>query len=62
MLGKGVDRHLFCLYVVSRYLEEDSPFLEKVLSEPWKLSTSQVMLLCIKRAFSYLSPLIQQAP
>ncbi|XP_014663776.1 PREDICTED: carnitine O-palmitoyltransferase 1, liver isoform-like isoform X2 [Priapulus caudatus] len=41
MLGKGVDRHLFCLYVVSRYLEEDSKFLEKVLSEPWKLSTSQ---------------------
>eukprot|EP00095_Tigriopus_kingsejongensis_P011758 snap_masked-scaffold241_size241811-processed-gene-1.4 protein:Tk11758 transcript:snap_masked-scaffold241_size241811-processed-gene-1.4-mRNA-1 annotation:"carnitine o-palmitoyltransferase liver isoform-like isoform 1" len=48
MTGKGVDRHLFCLYVVSKYLEEGSPFLEvseldgqKVLSEPWRLSTSQ---------------------
>lgn len=30
MCGKGVDRHLFCLYVVSKYLEVDSPFLNKV--------------------------------
>ncbi|CAG5119940.1 unnamed protein product, partial [Candidula unifasciata] len=41
MTGKGVDRHLFCLYVVSKYLGVDSPFLAKALSEPWKLSTSQ---------------------
>ncbi|XP_031847255.1 carnitine O-palmitoyltransferase whd isoform X2 [Nomia melanderi] len=41
MSGKGIDRHLFCLYVVSKYLEVDSPFLKEVLSEPWKLSTSQ---------------------
>lgn len=41
MCGKGIDRHLFCLYVVSKYLEVDSPFLKKVLSEPWRLSTSQ---------------------
>ncbi|VDO98710.1 unnamed protein product [Soboliphyme baturini] len=41
MCGKGVDRHLFCLYVVDRYLELDSPFLKEVLSEPWLLSTSQ---------------------
>ncbi|XP_045462962.1 carnitine O-palmitoyltransferase 1, liver isoform isoform X2 [Harmonia axyridis] len=41
MCGKGIDRHLFCLYVVSKYLEVDSPFLQEVLSEPWKLSTSQ---------------------
>jgi carnitine O-palmitoyltransferase 1 len=41
MTGKGVDRHLFCLYVVSRYLEIDTPFLKEVLSEPWRLSTSQ---------------------
>ncbi len=27
MTGQGVDRHLFCLYVVSKYLEIDSPFL-----------------------------------
>ncbi|OQV22485.1 Carnitine O-palmitoyltransferase 1, liver isoform [Hypsibius exemplaris] len=41
MSGKGIDRHLFCLYVVSRYLEIESPFLKEVLSEPWRLSTSQ---------------------
>ncbi|XP_062990523.1 carnitine O-palmitoyltransferase 1, muscle isoform isoform X2 [Elgaria multicarinata webbii] len=41
MTGAGIDRHLFCLYVVSRYLGLDSPFLAKVLSEPWRLSTSQ---------------------
>ncbi|CAF3405044.1 unnamed protein product [Rotaria sp. Silwood1] len=42
MSGKGIDRHLFCLYVVSKYLNLDSPFLHQVLQEPWKLSTSQV--------------------
>lgn len=41
MCGNGIDRHLFCLYVVSKYLEVDSPFLKEVLSEPWRLSTSQ---------------------
>ncbi len=41
MTGKGIDRHLFCLYVMSRYLKLESPFLAKVLGEPWKLSTSQ---------------------
>uniref|UniRef100_A0A8C4HQ95 Carnitine O-palmitoyltransferase 1, muscle isoform n=1 Tax=Dicentrarchus labrax TaxID=13489 RepID=A0A8C4HQ95_DICLA len=41
MTGSGIDRHLFCLYIVSKYLGVDSPFLTKVLSEPWKLSTSQ---------------------
>ena len=41
MAGNGVDRHLFTLYVVSKYLNVDSPFLKEVLSEPWRLSTSQ---------------------
>nr|XP_023654255.1 carnitine O-palmitoyltransferase 1, liver isoform-like [Paramormyrops kingsleyae] len=41
MTGSGIDRHLFCLYVVSQYLGIESPFLSKVLSEPWRLSTSQ---------------------
>ncbi|XP_074872180.1 palmitoyl thioesterase CPT1C isoform X1 [Carettochelys insculpta] len=41
MTGGGIDRHLFCLYVVSKYLGVDSPFLRQVLSEPWGLSTSQ---------------------
>ncbi|XP_056285212.1 carnitine O-palmitoyltransferase 1, liver isoform-like isoform X2 [Pseudoliparis swirei] len=41
MTGAGIDRHLFCLYVVSKYLRVESPFLKQVLSEPWRLSTSQ---------------------
>uniref|UniRef100_A0A665VFD6 carnitine O-palmitoyltransferase n=2 Tax=Echeneis naucrates TaxID=173247 RepID=A0A665VFD6_ECHNA len=41
MTGAGIDRHLFCLYVVSKYLGVDSPFLKEVLAEPWRLSTSQ---------------------
>lgn len=41
MTGQGIDRHLFCLYVMSKYLKIDSPFLNKVLQEPWRLSTSQ---------------------
>ncbi|KAM6937719.1 carnitine O-palmitoyltransferase 1, liver isoform 2-T2 [Xenentodon cancila] len=44
MVGQGIDRHLFCLYVVSKYLGEESPFLKEVLSEPWRLSTSQTPL------------------
>lgn len=72
MTGQGIDRHLFCLYVVSKYLGEDSAFLKEVwrgatlpfvdwrchwhwcenstndafqvLSEPWRLSTSQTPL------------------
>lgn len=31
MCGKGIDRHLFCLYVISKYLEVDSPFLKEVI-------------------------------
>uniref|UniRef100_A0A8B9JH82 carnitine O-palmitoyltransferase n=1 Tax=Astyanax mexicanus TaxID=7994 RepID=A0A8B9JH82_ASTMX len=41
MTGAGIDRHLFCLYVVSKYLGIESPFLKEALSEPWRLSTSQ---------------------
>lgn len=38
---QGVDRHIFGLYVVMRYLEEKSPFLEKILPPVYELSTSQ---------------------
>lgn len=41
MTGAGIDRHLFCLYVASRLLGVQSPFLAQVLAEPWRLSTSQ---------------------
>ncbi|XP_045458600.1 carnitine O-palmitoyltransferase 1, muscle isoform [Melitaea cinxia] len=44
MAGRGIDRHLFCLYVVSKYLELESPFLQEVFNEPWRLSTSQTPL------------------
>lgn len=30
MTGAGIDRHLFCLYVVSKYLGSESPFLKEV--------------------------------
>jgi len=42
LLGQGVDRHLFCLYVVSYgLLGIKSSFLEKALGFKWGLSTSQ---------------------
>lgn len=44
MCGGGVDRHLFALYVVLRYLEEESPFMNKVMPPTYLLSTSQTPL------------------
>ncbi|KAF8561897.1 hypothetical protein P879_06782 [Paragonimus westermani] len=41
MTGKGIDRHLFCLYVVARHLGIESPFLQEAVRQPWQLSTSQ---------------------
>lgn len=41
MTGSGIDRHLFCLYVVSKYKQVESPFLQRALKTPWRLSTSQ---------------------
>lgn len=41
MNSRGVDRHLFCLYIMSRYFDIESPFLQQAVSEPWRLSTSQ---------------------
>ena len=43
MCGKGIDRHLFCLYVISKYLEVDSPFLKDV-SIVWTSGT--LFILC----------------
>ncbi|KAM9632762.1 palmitoyl thioesterase CPT1C [Trichechus inunguis] len=42
MSGQGVDRHLFTLYIVSRFLHLQSPFLAQVHSEQWQLATSQI--------------------
>ncbi|CAD6195882.1 unnamed protein product [Caenorhabditis auriculariae] len=41
MAGKGVDRHLFAMYVVSKYYQISSPFLDNVFSMNYALSTSQ---------------------
>lgn len=41
MTGKGCDRHLFVLYVMSRATKTKSKFLEHYVSQKWLLSTSQ---------------------
>jgi carnitine O-palmitoyltransferase 1 len=41
MIGNGVDRHLFALYIVSKGLDRPSDFLIHALTMPWRLSTSQ---------------------
>lgn len=41
MNGKGIDRHLFALYVASRGLGYNCSFLGELLTRPWILSTSQ---------------------
>ncbi|KJH51980.1 Choline/Carnitine O-acyltransferase [Dictyocaulus viviparus] len=41
MCGKGIDRHLFALYVIKRYLEEESPFFDRFFPPTYLLSTSQ---------------------
>src|SRR5690349_21136312 len=40
MCGRGVDRHLFCFYVVLKYLEVDSPFLQVAIIQPCRLTNS----------------------
>lgn len=41
MNGKGIDRHLFALYVVCKGLGQENEFLQNILTIPWTLSTSQ---------------------
>lgn len=41
MNGKGIDRHLFALYVASKGLGYECDFLGDLLTRPWILSTSQ---------------------
>lgn len=45
MTGAGIDRHLFCLYVVSQYLGVQSPFLAQV--SPQALSTHGTAWHCM---------------
>ncbi|XP_042905266.1 carnitine O-palmitoyltransferase 1, liver isoform [Parasteatoda tepidariorum] len=41
MNGRGIDRHLFALYVACKGLGYESDFLYKTITRPWTLSTSQ---------------------
>lgn len=49
MTGSGIDRHLFCLYIVSKYFGVNSPFLKQVSTTP--LTLQSVKLLCSFLAF-----------
>ncbi|CAJ0588071.1 unnamed protein product [Cylicocyclus nassatus] len=42
MVGGGIDRHLFVLYVLSQGTLISSPFLDFYISQQWLLSTSHV--------------------
>lgn len=53
MTGSGIDRHLFCLYLVSKYLGVDSPFLKKVRT----VVIYPLQPLCGFSAYLYFSPL-----
>jgi carnitine O-palmitoyltransferase 1 len=61
MSGQGVDRHLFALYVVQRYLEEESPFMNKIMPPTYLLSTSQTPLNQCEEEAKNLSPEMKQS-
>ncbi|CAI2354007.1 unnamed protein product [Caenorhabditis sp. 36 PRJEB53466] len=42
MVGQGIDRHLFVLYVLSQGFGISSPFLDNYISQKWRLSTSHI--------------------
>ncbi|KAI6650908.1 Carnitine O-palmitoyltransferase 1, liver isoform isoform X2 [Oopsacas minuta] len=42
MVGQGIDRHLLALYITSKLKGENSEFLTRAMSIPFKLSSSQV--------------------
>lgn len=54
MTGSGIDRHLFCLYIVSKYLGVDSPFLTKVSTIIYHVF---LMCFCFIMLFSKLNSL-----
>lgn len=56
MCGYGVDRHLFALYIVQRWLEEESPFMKKIMPPTYLLSTSQTPLNQCEEEAKNLSP------
>lgn len=54
MTGAGIDRHLFCLYVVSKYLGVESPFLKEVYFLPLSINLYQTV------QFSLVEPIQQR--
>ena len=50
-LGQGVDRHLFCLYIICYALGLKSQFLEKFSNIKWGLSTSQTPSYQLQECF-----------
>uniref|UniRef100_A0A673XK35 carnitine O-palmitoyltransferase n=1 Tax=Salmo trutta TaxID=8032 RepID=A0A673XK35_SALTR len=54
MTGGGIDRHLFCLYVVSKYLGEDSAFLKEVTCSILTLALKIVR--CFQTRFGSVMP------
>ena len=53
MVGQGIDRHLFCLYVVSKYLNIESPFL----NVRQKVKDQSTIQKVIERIFLTIKPL-----
>lgn len=51
MSGKGIDRHLFALYIVCKGQGYNSPFLKNTLTMPWTLSTSQTPMTQSNRVY-----------
>ncbi|VDO33382.1 unnamed protein product [Onchocerca flexuosa] len=41
LTGKGVDRHLLVLHIISKVTGINSPLLDYYIAQPWELSTSQ---------------------
>eukprot|EP00112_Aurelia_sp_Birch-Aquarium-sp1_P017854 Seg418.12 transcript_id=Seg418.12/GoldUCD/mRNA.D3Y31 product="Carnitine O-palmitoyltransferase 1 liver isoform" protein_id=Seg418.12/GoldUCD/D3Y31 len=60
MSGKGIDRHLFSLLVVSRGQGYESPFLMDALMLPWTLSTSQQPQQQMNRGFDIGIPEVRE--
>ncbi|CAK9299336.1 unnamed protein product [Gordionus sp. m RMFG-2023] len=58
MTGKGIDRHLFALFVMSKMMGKDCQILKEILSIPWDLSTSQSPQQQITNKIDFDSPVI----
>lgn len=48
MTGAGIDRHLFCLYIVSKLLDIESPFLKQVWSIMEVQSAPELLAFLLK--------------